>query len=1513
VTNPELVTALDLDQWSDSLNAQSTLPVLIRRLVLATASVIEIAMRGGEGTRLPGWDGVVKATAEDPHVPAGTSVWELGTSKDPREKAQSDFKARTDDPLDVDPAATTFVAVTSRIWRDRDKWRNARRSDSPWADVRAYDADDLETWLERAPSVHIWISELLGREPRDAKSPERWWATWSSQTHPILSRSFLLAGRDDTRSELREALARSSQVVTVDALSREEALAVICATLVGGSDEVDELAARSLVVSGPGAWERLADSSLGLVLVPTFDNPDVSTALSRGHRVVVPAARVSRPRGVEVKVRPLDQMKAAEALLKTAGFSLSREKADQYAEHASRNLLSLRRTIAVSPVFERPKWSRPPEGSRFAPLLLAGSWRQDAEGDQAAIASLAARPYASIETDVAGWSALEDAPLRRSGQAWHVVSKEDAWDLISQLVTPTDLRRFRDVGIRVLQEPDPGLDLPPERRFMAAVVGEPRTYSLTLRGSIADTLAFLGGYSGDARLVDNTTGQEYADRLVWTITRQLNDDPTGRAWQSLADVLPLLAEASPDRFLDAVETGLTGDDPVLQTMFLDGEAATSFGASSPHFSLVWALETLCWSPDYLGRGAGAMARLAEIDPEPHGRSNPRPAGSLANVFSLYWPQTSAPLQRRIAVLDGLRRRSPAAAWPLLHAILLATGIGFPTHRPRWRPWAQGRTDVVDPVEVAAGTTEIVTRLLEDAGTSDERWSDLISHLDSVSTSDRDRILAALETLDPDRLGDPGKTSVWRSLAKLTGRHRQFANSDWAMPEAVVNRVEDIAGHFAPTSLADLYTDLFDHRARLPGLEPRDYEAYEDALRTARRDAARAVVEDGGVTELLVLGSAAKLPVAVGWAAAEAWGDQIARELLPLLGTEGWEGEVARGYAGGRLDADGLDWVERQLRRSDVTWTSLQQAGLLLAVPRQGLRLLAILKRMPSQVQETFWQRMNPFYAEPAARPVIARALIERRRPWAAITVLANALSTSIHAAEPLDASFVELALDRAVTGPTDDGQQAASLAWEVEQLLDYLERAGSDVETRARLEFQLMPLLQHTRPARALGQALQEHPELFVEIIRLVYRGDDDAADEPVPPEQKALAEVGFSALRSWRMPPGLRADGTIDVRQLRTWVSEARRLLAESGRRAVGDIVIGEVLAYLPAEDDGLWPPSPVRDLVEDLASTELETGLRTGKFNSRGIVTRGPLSGGEQERVLARQFRRWAERVADQWPRTGALLRGLADDYDAWAQRGEDLTETPWDLGNYSTLNRLSRISEDQWGLVTVRQAALAGVSETSLRRLATDSVQVLELVADGVYRLAGAPEPDQLSLRAAWLQLAPEILAWKRTPNQGVISHRSAAALYGLGHLPADVHDFTVPGRRQSPQPDIRLYQGRVNRTEWLKIHGMPVTRPSRIAADLLDDEEDPEAVAYVIADAIRSTYDYPGTFADTLGPYAARFGLRPGDGLALLKWLLDLVGDPETERWLKEARAHIAPSSSNKSQQAPPHPQGGNRLP
>jgi hypothetical protein len=222
--------------------------------------------------------------------------------------------------------------------------------------------------------------------------------------------------------------------------------------------------------------------------------------------------------------------------------------------------------------------------------------------------------------------------------------------------------------------------------------------------------------------------------------------------------------------------------------------------------------------------------------------------------------------------------------------------------------------------------------------------------------------------------------------------------------------------------------------------------------------------------------------------------------------------------------------------------------------------------------------------------------------------------------------------------------------------------------------------------------------------------------------------------------------------------------------------------------------------------------------------------------------------------------------------------------------TLRALANIAEDQWGLITRRQAEMAGIAESTFDRLVAGG-SVLRRVAHGVYRLTGAPLPDHAELRAAWLQLAPDVPAWDRTLLQGVVSHRSAAALYGLGHLPADTHEFTLSMRRQSRRTDVRIHHRPLQAPECIHLLGLPVTRPSRTTSDLLAEHEDPEAVANIAADAIRSMRDYPGAIADSLASHAARFGLRQGDGLGLLRWLLDLVGDPHAPEWIAEARAHL----------------------
>jgi hypothetical protein len=93
-----------------------------------------------------------------------------------------------------------------------------------------------------------------------------------SQTRVVLPPGFLLAGRDRAVTEIRDSLGQAPRPITVVGPSREETLAIICAGLLGDGDEVDVLRARAVIVSAPGAWDRLVDSDNPLVLIPNFDD-----------------------------------------------------------------------------------------------------------------------------------------------------------------------------------------------------------------------------------------------------------------------------------------------------------------------------------------------------------------------------------------------------------------------------------------------------------------------------------------------------------------------------------------------------------------------------------------------------------------------------------------------------------------------------------------------------------------------------------------------------------------------------------------------------------------------------------------------------------------------------------------------------------------------------------------------------------------------------------------------------------------------------------------------------------------------------------------------------------------------------------------------------------------------------------------------------------------------------------------------------------------------------------------
>jgi transposase-like protein len=1234
----ELVDATQLHAWGSRREAQGELPMVVRRLLTATPGVSDLAMPAGEGVASPGWDGRVNCSQEHPYVPLGPSRWEIGAGERPAMKAQTDYDKRTKDPGEVDPAETTFVFVTPRRWRNAREWEAERRAEDIWRDVRVIDGDDLEGWLESVPGVHIWLSERFGLHPRRARSLEDWWSRFAARTSPWLPPALPLAGREQAATELRDFLRAATGAKAVRAGSRDEALAFVAAALAAGAPGGGPADRAHMVVYDPEVWDRLVTTGSPSVLIPWFEGADVGRALEGGHHVIVPLGAGDVTRGDVLELPRLGRSEARDAL---HGDDISFERADALAALGRRSFKSLLRRLAADPRLEQPAWLQSEQAHTLAPLVLITKWSGGA--------GLAGREWIEIERELLNLSARDDPPYATAGGEWRLTSPEEAFEILHPRLTGHDLRRFGELAARVLAETDPALELPKEERHLAPLRGVRREYSTTLREGLAEGLALLGGV-GDRVLADGRTGTEYGRSIVRDLLARATADVSGLVWRSLSGELPLLAEAAPGDFLDAIEVGMGSEEPLLRTMFRDSEDNSWLTSSSPHTGLLWALERLCWSPDELPRAACALARLAEIDPG--GRLGNRPPSSLRTVLLPWIPRTQAPLARRLETVDRLREQHPGVAWELILSLLPRHhDSSSQTSAPRFRDWTREREGVLVSEWVDA-IAALVDRALEDVGEDPERLGQLADHIAPLPAAQRDLVLDRLEVVAPESLEPPNRLSLWNKLVQLIARHREFPGANWSMDDEPLRRLELVADRLEPLDAVERHAHLFGWRPRLGPEYREDREGYDAALAAARVEALRETLATGGVDGVTALAEASEVPGQVGWAIAEIASEEIRTELLPLLECSGKAAQLATGWARAMALREGDQWIG-DITRGFEQWHADRQLELLLAIPT-GASTWALLDRAGEEMRARYWHSVAPAGVLDTDLGFAVRNLLAHDRPWAAMDLLTwRCRREGGEGARP-STDIVEEVLQAGLETENLDDVRAGSAGYEVGVLLDFLEEEGTHAQTLGRLEWAYYPILDDTREPRALQAALDESPELFVELVKLVYRGENDEPRQ-LDAHSQRLATHAWSVLNGWRRVPGLNDGDLINEEHLRMWVRQARLMLAEGGRGDIGDEQLGQLLSGSPPGTDDAWPAEPVRELIEDIGSTHLELGLHVGRINGRGVTSRGVYDGGGQERALAARYAEWA-RVVERWPRTARLLRQLAEDYEREARREDE-----------------------------------------------------------------------------------------------------------------------------------------------------------------------------------------------------------------------------------------------------------------
>ena len=1259
MAHAQLVNEEKLHANSDFAETRQILPELILRLIRASIQgpkELRAPIQGSVGQ--DGWDVELNSPVPfDPYVPSGRSFWEIGVGGKVATKATKDYRKRT---AQTDPtlrAESTYIVVTPRsavhAWtrKAQQAWKKRREAQSKWKEIRIIDGTVLAQWIYEFPEVDHWLADQFGIRVAGLSSPAFHWLELKQYGHPPpLSPQIFLSRREIAIGQLKKLFSGEIPELVLQTLYPYEGVDFVSATLASLEPELEATyASRCLIIDDAETWLQMCMLREQHVFVgtPALDLDGAGSDLRhkariKNHRVVFATTPLnsSHPNSA-----PLTETSVEELARGLAVSGYQQERARQIANKSGGRIPVLKRLLLS--LSASPAWASDDEVSNLALAVLIGRWDGNLEGDRSGVEQYLGKPYGEWIRDIRPSTLYPDPPLIQREEKWHFVSRFEGWQILGPQLSDDDLVRFSALAQKVLSELNPALEMAVEDRWKAKVEGKMRKYSNSMREGISETLALLGSLPESLRSTSFEAPQSTAERIV----NQLLSGADWKLWAGLNDVLPLLAEASPDSFLASLEKALEeeGGSP-FEELF----AQESAGITGTNYltGLLWALETLAWHSDYLARVVLILGQLAKIDPG--GNWSNRPSNSLTAIFLPWYPQTSAPIWKRRKSLEALLLEYPSVGWKLLLDLLPRTHQSSSgTRKPTWRNYVvQDTQTAITNHEYGEQVGAYATVAIDAAKTDRAKLIQLIERIADLPFPASRQLLDYLKSDEVKLMPEEDRLEFWEKLIDVATRHKRYADAKWALKAQDVAELESVAERIEPVLPAQKYRRLFTEKNYALYGEGDDFEKQQRLLEELRVRAIGEVFNGSSIQGVLAFATKVASPGRVGFSFGAIATQEAENSILPecLDSSIASLVQFAGGFVWSRFQSGGWRWFD-EIRMDE--WSSLQRAIILSHLPFDS----EAWERASSLLGtdgELYWQRANanPF----SARNNLVRAtelLHLNKRPAAAVHCLAYFWREE-HSI-PIDLAI--RVLESLLNSTESTAQYDQFQILEVIQALQ--ESVGVDQQKLARIEWSYLPLLDsHSGCSpRALERLLATSPDFVCEVVATTFRPSHERETKPDSAEQqKARASNAYRLLREWKRPPGARDDRSIEGAALKVWLDAVKNMTKASGHFDVAMTFVGQVLVHSLPDSDGFWPPRDVAKVLNSPDGGSLRDGFTTQLFNLRGARFS---TGGAKEREEAAEMKGRAESAEGAgYIRLATAMRLLARTYEREAMRHEKET---------------------------------------------------------------------------------------------------------------------------------------------------------------------------------------------------------------------------------------------------------------
>ena len=1247
------IKARQIHDWAENNHdARRLLPVLLRKLVHSTGHELRhVDFPGYDNAERKGWDGLVEADSATPWVPEGKSGWEFGTSQRPSGKAESDYRARLASVSPAERAECTFVFVTPRNWPAKTDWSKGKNAAGDWKAVRAFDASDLEQWLEESVPAQMWLAEQLALPVSGFETLDQCWRRWEEASDPKMTPALfepsIVAYRDTFKKWLEKP---SEKQFVVAADSTDEALAFLSCLF---NDSTIPPRSRDLaaVFKSAETLRTLAASSSPFIpIVYTQQAERELVAVYRRLHCIIVRPRNAIDSKPDIALYLLNHDAFRKAL---AEMGIEDDRVERLARESGRSPTILRRRLSKFEAIRKPQWAGDVGNARsLISMALVGAWHAKADADCKIVSILADSPYQEIEESIASLLQFDDSPVWSIGQHRGVASKIDAVFAVNKLMSKPCLDNFFELAERVLSESDPALELTEDKRWSAGLYGKVREHSAALREGICETLVILSVHGNN--LFQNRIGidvEAHVSSLIHGLLTPLSLDKL----LSHDKDLPHYAEAAPQVFLQLLEEDLRQPQPAVLGLLKPVEGG-SLG-SPTRTGLLWGLERLAWK--HLGRVSLILAQLSGTVIKDNWVN--KPISSLGAVYRSWMPQTAASLEERIQALETLAERFPDIGWQICMAQWnRGPQTALPSNRPRWRSDASGAGRSVTWKEFHEFRRKALDLAFAWPDHNQKTLGDLVERLPGLSEKDQTLVWNLIDEWAESEVDERAKAGFRERIRRFAftrlGRKRDLNDATKHRARVAYEKLE-------PRDPVVRYAWIFAQHWIEPSDnetegENFDYDKHSKRIRKLRVAAMKEIWAERGFEGMTALLSLCNAPDTVGGCLGPSITDvDVRTDLLrhSLSMTGNLESKVD-GCIGGFLAS-----VDEEAR------------SVILSVVAKGMdnhRILRLFRCAPfrqetwrlldqydEEIRDRYWKEVVPQWnrhSEAELIEIIDR-LLEAKRPRAAFHTVQLDWRR-------VEASWLKRLLVAVATVGAEPAGHYQLDAYQISEALSSLnERNGASPDEMAWLEFFFVEALDRSKHGIPnLERQIAQSPTLFVQMVALLFKRRDGGQD---PPEWRIedrrhrddLASAAYSLLNRIGRIPGTGEDGKIDAEVLLNWITEVRRLCAEHGRTEAGDETIGQLLSKAPVEEDGRWPCLPVCKAMESVASQHIRIGFNVGVHRARGVTSRAMDEGGTQERELAAKYRSWAKQCAFDYPHVSSVLESVAAEYD-WHAKRED-----------------------------------------------------------------------------------------------------------------------------------------------------------------------------------------------------------------------------------------------------------------